>query len=130
MAHNKRVKGTFYLIVVLLVWLGYTLIAELLMNDHDTEQNIMFVTFLGQFCLSLFMIPSTFKLVWYPRTPETTRQWKEGFYGGLKCGVLLMVCNYTYNAGLMMGNVTTGDTISCTVPNWVYLFSLVVDLPG
>ena len=64
MANNKRVKGTFYLIVVLLVWLGYTLIAELLMNDHTTDQNIMFVTFLGQFCLSLFMIPSTFKLVW------------------------------------------------------------------
>jgi len=41
-----------------------------------------------------------------------------------------MVCNYTYNSGLIYGNLLTGDIISCTVPNWVYLMSLIVDLPG
>ncbi len=41
-----------------------------------------------------------------------------------------MACNYTYNSGLIYGNLLTGDIISCTVPNWVYLMSLIVDLPG
>jgi hypothetical protein len=36
---------------------------------------------------------------------------KEAYHAAVKIALLLLVCNYTYNAGLLNGNITTGDTI-------------------
>ena len=63
---SKRVQGFIYLVIVLTVRLGYTLIAEVAMESKQ-NQNVFFITFLGQFTLSLFMIPSTIKLFYYGR---------------------------------------------------------------
>lgn len=71
--HTRR-KGLFYLSLVCFVWLAYTLIAEMYMEaDPETPRNNIFVSWLGQLTLSLFLVPTLLKLA-FQKTPVTAQQ--------------------------------------------------------
>ena len=126
---TKR-KGMFYLLLVCLVWLAYTLIAEMYMTEPETPRNNTFVSFLGQFTLSLFLLPQIYKLCTKPISQEQIQSLHETFTSASKVALLLLICNFTYNIGILDGSVTTADLIQTSIPNFVWLISLFYTVPG
>ena len=54
----------------------------------------------------------------------------ETFTSASKVALLLLICNFTYNIGILDGSVTTADLIQTSIPNFVWLISLFYTVPG
>lgn len=92
--------------------------------------NSLFVCFLAQVSLVLFLIPTTIKAYKFSKiqTDEAKHYFDkvgEALEVAYKLAFLLLICTYLYNRGFLAGNAVSADIIISTVPMWVYLLSVI-----
>ena len=135
----QRRSGFCYLIIAYCIWLSYTVLAVIIGQNNPgegkIEEQITFVTFLGQFTLALWLLPSLFRLGCRAKRgePLTAKQMKvyyDSFRAAAYLAFLLLACNYTYNAGYLLGNVTTSNQLVTTIPMFVYGISMFYTIAG
>lgn len=92
--------------------------------DKSKQQNVLWITTMAQFTLALFLVPTVVRIVIRKFHPHEMASLKDASKVAARLAVLLFVSEYTFNVGLIKGNVTTTDFINSSVPIWTYLMSL------
>ena len=106
---NPRLLGFLYFAAVVAIWISYSVMGELWLDDVKLiNNNSLFVSFIGQLSLVLFLFPTIYRAYQY-KSMETKQamtffgKQREAFEVALKLALLLNFGNYCFSKGFLMG---------------------------